>query len=172
MPVLDSAEPAYNDRERGDVMPQIVSDIFKEDLLLRNINFKTDVINVALMTSKHRYNADDTYWCNVRHNEVEGQGYESGGQTLRNAKFKRGYKTICITGDNMLWNCASFTMQSIVLYFKNNGKIIGTTGFMQPKTVNDAMFTAMWDSQGIISEYLPDEPPQYLTYYFEKGDMV
>lgn len=149
-------------------MPHIVSDIFKKDLLERTIDFKTDVIKVALMTNHHRYDASDAFWCNVQHNEIAGKGYKAGGQRLHSVEFKKTHKTVYLTGDNMVWSSAKFTMRSIVLYFERTGKVIGTTGFTEDKSVDNAFFTLQWCREGIIVEYYPDMPPEYLNYYFNK----
>lgn len=149
-------------------MPSVTSDIFKKDLLERTIDFKTDAIMVALMTKEHQYKASDSFWCNVQHNEVKGKGYKAGGQPLWSVKLKKDSVAVYVTGDDLSWGHAKFTMRSVVLYFKHNGKIIGTTGFDFDCTVDDAVFTARWDERGIISEAFPDIPPEFLNYYFNK----
>lgn len=149
-------------------MPQIVSDIFRKDLLERTIDFKTDVIMIALMTKEHQYKASDSYWSNVRHNEIKGKGYEAGGQPLHGVRFRKGAYHVYLMGDNMVWDKARFTMRSLVLYFKLSGRIIGTTGFDFDYIAGGGAFTTEWDKRGIVSEYLPDMPPEYLNYYFNK----
>jgi hypothetical protein len=149
-------------------MPNIISDVFKKDLLERTIDFGVDIINIALMTEHHEYNASDKLWADVRCNEIKGKGYEAGGQRLCNVQFEKDSNAVHITGDNVVWHNARFAMRSIVLYFAGSGRIIGTTGFDFDYRVDDAMFTVKWDNRVVIIETFPDVPPEYLNYYFEK----
>jgi hypothetical protein len=142
----------------------MISDIFKKDLLERAIDFRTDVVKVALMTKNHQYHASDAFWCNVRHNEIKGRGYKEGGRILRNVKFERSYNNICLKASDIAWENAVFTTRGIVLYFEYSEKIIGSTDFDKSYTVEDALFKLEWSPRGVLSEYHPDEPPQYLTY--------
>lgn len=149
-------------------MPQIVSDIFRKDLLERTIDFKIDAIAVTLMTKEHQYKASDAFWCNIQHNEIKGEGYISGGQCLKNVRFKKNPESVFITAGDLIWPSAKFTTKGMALYFPHNGRVIGGIEFDRTYTVNGAMFTLEWNRNGIISEAFPDTPPEYLNYYFNK----
>ena len=152
-------------------MPYIVSQQFKEDLLARRVNFQTDIIYAALMTEKHEYSMFNYDWHEVKHNEVKGKGYVSGGQPLLGMKLYRRNGKIIFTSEepSLSWHDAKFTMKSVALYFPTSDKLIGTVGFDHNKRVN-ATLTVEWHREGIMNEPCPDEPPQYLTYYLEQQE--
>ncbi len=150
-----------------------IYDVFLKNLTEKKVDFQRDAIRVALMTEDHVHVNDDRAWGQICHNEIGGYGYKRGGKQLSNVKIKERYDTIVLVGDDIIWRNATFTMRKMVMYFAESKILIATWGAARFGEGRDYIvicgnLTIQWHRRGIIVEYFPDEPPEYLKYYLEK----
>ena len=153
--------------ERSYDTMNVVYDIFKEDLLEKKIDFEKNAVSVALMRHGFLLTPLDVTWNDVRGNEIKGKGYVSGGQILQNVSITKKDGRIYITGNNLIWQSATFSVSYAMLYFAETKKLIGCIKLPEISIIN-ANLALIWHKNGIITEDDPDSPPQYLKYYLRK----
>lgn len=117
------------------------------------INFLTDDIKVALLTTSFTPNADThEYWADISANEVSASGtYTAGGASLGTKDI-----TIDTTNDRSLFDAASVSWTSYtgspqwaVLYYDaatGNKPLICAFDFGSAQTASNGTFTITWSS--------------------------
>jgi hypothetical protein len=135
--------------------------------LSRDFDFEQG-ISVALMDSTFCRSDSDTLWQDISQHEIRGRGYLAGGKALRNISISRNESGIRVDGDDIVWIDASLTAHAMVMFSAYTHGLIASFVFDRRMTC-DRKFTIEWNHKGIIHEPNPDEPPQYLTSYLERG---
>ena len=126
-----------------------IYNIFKANLMNKEVDLDTDVIKVALYDGTHAFTASDTVY--TTSNEITGAGYTAGGATLANTTVS-GTTTVAFDADDAAWSDATFTAYGAVIYDTSvSNNLICTIDFGGAKTVADGTFTIQWDASGIIS---------------------
>lgn len=122
-----------------------------------SIDLDTDTIKIALVTSSYTQDIDShTKFSDVT-NEVTGDGYSAGGNTLA---------SLSVTADNTddegvwdasdtNWASSTITARGAVIY-KSTGtastsNLIGYIDFGSDQTSSSGNFTITWNSEGIIN---------------------
>lgn len=124
----------------------------------KEIDFDTDTIKVALLTSAYTPNQDThDYFDDVASYEVSGTGYTSGGATLGNksVSYDAGTNTIVFDGDDTVWASSTITARYAVIYDATPGTnatrpLIGYVDFVSDQSSTNGNFTITWDATGIF----------------------
>ena len=134
-------------------MANVIYNSFKKAIGDGSIDFDTDVIKVALVTST--YTPDiDTHTDFTTHitNEVVGAGYTAGGATLANPLI-----TVDTTddqaeydGDDVTWGTSTITARGAVVYASVSGDLICYVDFTEDKISSAGDFTIQWHADGIF----------------------
>ena len=126
-----------------------IYNIFKANLMNKEVDLDADTIKVALYDGTHAFTASDTVY--TTSNEITGAGYTAGGATLANTTVS-GTTTVAFDADDAAWSDATFTAYGAVIYDTSvSNNLICTIDFGGAKTVADGTFTIQWDASGIIS---------------------
>jgi hypothetical protein len=138
-------------------MPSKLYGNFLAKALNKEVDFDSDTIKVALLTSSYTPNQDThDYFDDVVANEVTGTGYTSGGNTL-------GSKTVTYDGTNNViildaadttWASSTITARYAVVYdatgTNSTSALIGYVDFGSDQSSTNGNFTITWDSTGIV----------------------
>lgn len=114
---------------------------FKEQLLLGEHNFSTDVLKMALYTSGAVLGPDTTQYTTT--GEVVGTGYTAGGEVLTNVTVSLSLTlgVAYVSFDNPTWAAATFSTSGALIYNSSNGnKSIGVLNFGLPQTMLNQQF--------------------------------
>lgn len=125
--------------------------------LAKEVNWSSDTIKVALVSSSYTPNQDShDYWDDVVANEITGSGYTSGGSTLtsKTITYDSGTNVVTLDAADVVWANASVTARYAVLYddsgATNSQKVlIGYLDFGSDQSSTNAAFTVTWDATGI-----------------------
>jgi hypothetical protein len=124
----------------------------------KEIDFDTDTIKVALLTSAYTPNqtAHD-YYDDVVANEVTGTGYTAGGQTLASKTVTQdtANKVTILDAADVTWASSTITARYAVIYddtpSTNATKpLLGYVDFGSDQSSSNGNFTLTWDATGII----------------------
>jgi len=121
-----------------------------------SIDFDTDTIKVALVTSAYVPNIDTHDFFDDLTNEVTGAGYTAGGATL-------GSKTVTVDtsndsaiydGDDVSWTTSTFTTAGAVIY-KSTGvastsPLIQYIDFGSSQITSASTFRIIWNVSGLF----------------------
>lgn len=138
-------------------MANVIYNSFKADLLNGNIDFASDTIKVALVTSSYTPNQDTHDFFNDITNEVTGTGYTAGGATL-------GTKSVTqddtdnegvFDAADTTWSSSTITARGAVVY-KDTGvdstsNLICYFDFGSDQSSSSGDFTIQWNAEGIIN---------------------
>ena len=139
-------------------MPSKLYGNFLAKALNKEVDWDTDTIKVALLTSSYTPNQDThDYYDDVVGNEVSGTGYTTGGATL-------GSKTVTYDGTNNViildaadttWSSSTITARYAVVYDDSGATnaakaLIGYVDFGSDQSSTNGNFTITWDSTGIV----------------------
>ena len=139
-------------------MPSKLYGNFLAKALNKEVDWDTDTIKVALLTSSYTPNQDThDYYDDVVANEVSGTGYTTGGATL-------GSKTVTYDGTNNViildaadttWSSSTITARYAVVYDDSGATnaakaLIGYVDFGSDQSSTNGNFTITWDSTGIV----------------------
>jgi hypothetical protein len=120
------------------------------------IDFDTDTLKVALVTSSYTPNQDTHDFFDDVTNEVTGTGYTAGGATLANpaVTLDTTNDLVKFDADDTVWSTATITARAGVLY-KSTGTastsgLIAYIDFGSDVTSTAADFTIAWHSNGIL----------------------
>jgi hypothetical protein len=124
----------------------------------KEIDFDTDTIKVALLTSAYTPNqtAHD-YYDDVVANEVTGTGYTAGGQTLASKTVTQdtANRVTILDAADVTWASSTITARYAVIYddtpSTNATKpLLGYVDFGSDQSSSNGNFTLTWDATGII----------------------
>ena len=128
-----------------------------KDLAAQGVNWSSDTIKVALVTSTYTPNQDtDEFWSTPVTNEVSGTGYTAGGVTLasKTLTYDTGTNETRFDAADISWTTASFTARYAVVY-KSTGTnststLLGYVDFGADETVSAGTFSITWDATGVL----------------------
>jgi hypothetical protein len=126
--------------------------------LNKEIDWDSDTIKVALLTSSYTPNQDaHDYYDDVSSFQVTGTGYTSGGETLASKSISYNNDTNVITLDaaDVTWASSTITARYAVVYddspSTNSTKpLIGFVDFGSDQSSSSGNFTITWDTTGIV----------------------
>ena len=125
--------------------------------LNKEVDFDSDTIKVALLTSSYTPNQDThDYFNEVSANEVTGTGYTAGGITLasKTATYDSGTNVIVLDAADVTWSSSTITARYAVVYGStgtaSTSPLIGYVDFGSDQSSTNGNFTITWDSTGIV----------------------
>lgn len=124
----------------------------------KEIDFDSDTIKVALLTSAYTPNQDThDYLDDVIANEVTGTGYTAGGLTLGNktVTYNASTNETVLDADDAVWSASTITARYAVVYDATPGTnatrpLIGYVDFTSDQSSTNGNFTITWDTTGAI----------------------
>ena len=139
-------------------MPSKLYGNFLLKALNKEVDFDTDTIKVALVTSSYTPNQDThDYWDDVVANEASGTGYTTGGNTLasKTATYDAGTNVIVLDAADVTWSSSTITARYAVVYDDSGATnaaktLIGYVDFGSDQSSTNGNFTITWDSTGIV----------------------
>lgn len=131
---------------------------FPAKLANAEIDFDTDTIKVALVTSSYTPDQDaHDYWDDVSANEASGTGYTAGGATLGSKTVTQDSATNKQTFDaaDVSWTSSTVTARYAVIY-KSTGTastspLIGYVDFGSNQSSSSGTFSIAWNASGIFA---------------------
>lgn len=138
-------------------MASVIYNSAKVKFFNGSIDWDTDTIKVALVTSSYTPNIDSHDFFDDITNEVSGTGYSAGGKTLTTAAVNQDNTNDRggLDGDDLSWTSSTFTCRAAIVY-KSTGTastsaLIAYIDFGSDQTVSSGTFTLTWDSAGLIT---------------------
>jgi hypothetical protein len=138
-------------------MPSLLYGNFLLKALNKEIDFDSDTIKVALLTSSYTPNQDThDYFNDVSTYEVSGTGYTAGGNTLasKTATYDSGTNVIVLDAADTTWASSTITARYAVVYDStgtaSTSALIGYVDFGSDQSSTNGNFTITWDSTGIV----------------------
>ena len=127
-----------------------IYNIFKANLINKEVDLEADTIKVALYDNTHDFTATQTAYSTT--NELAAAGeYTQGGFTLTAMAVTSGATTKWDAGD-AVWAGATFTAYGALIYDSSVAdNPICTIDFGGAKTVASGTFTIEWNADGIIT---------------------
>lgn len=122
------------------------------------IDWDTDTIKVALLSSAHTPNQDThDYWDDVSANEVSGTGYTAGGATLasKTSTYDGANNVLVLDAADVVWSASTITARYAVIYNDSGATaaqkaLIGYVDFGSDQSSTNGNFTITWDATGIV----------------------
>lgn len=138
-------------------MPSKLYGNFLLKALNKEVDFDSDTIKVALLTSSYTPNQDThDYFNDVSSAEVTGTGYTAGGITLasKTATYDSGTNVIVLDAADVTWSSSTITARYAVVYgstgTSSTSPLIGYVDFGSDQSSTNGNFTITWDSTGIV----------------------
>lgn len=124
----------------------------------KEIDFDTDTIKVALVSSAYTPNQDThDYWDGVKPNEVTGTGYTAGGQALasKTVTYDAANNVTVLDAADSVWASSTITARYAVIYDDSGATdaqkaLLGYVDFGSDQSSTNGAFTVTWDATGII----------------------
>ena len=131
---------------------------FLAKALNKEVDFDSDTIKVALVSSSYTPNQDThDYWDDVVSNEVTGTGYTTGGATLasKTVTYDSASNVIVLDAADVTWSSSTITARYAVVYDDSGASnaakaLIGYVDFGSDQSSTNGNFTITWDSTGIV----------------------
>ena len=139
-------------------MPSKLYGNFLAKALNKEVDFDSDTIKVALLSSSYTPNQDThDYFDDVSTYEVTGTGYTSGGQTLgsKTVTYDSANNVIILDAADVTWSSSTITARYAVVYDDSGATasakaLIGYVDFSSDQSSTNGNFTITWDSTGIV----------------------
>lgn len=138
-------------------MPSKLYGNFVLKALNKEIDFDTDTIKVALLSSSYTPDQDaHDYFNDVSANEVSGTGYTAGGATLasKTATYDSANNVVILDAADTTWASSTITARYAVIYdstgTSSTSPLIGYVDFGSDQSSTSGNFTITWDSTGIV----------------------
>jgi hypothetical protein len=139
-------------------MPSKLYGNFLAKALNKEVDWDTDTIKVALLTSSYTPNQDThDYYDDVSSNEVSGTGYTTGGATLasKTVTYDSGTNVIVLDAADVTWSSSTITARYAVIYDASPATnatrpLIGYVDFGSDQSSSNGNFTITWDATGIV----------------------
>lgn len=138
-------------------MPSKLYGNFILKALNKEVDFDSDTIKVALVTSSYTPDQDaHDYWNDVSTNEVSGTGYTAGGATLasKTATYDSANNVVILDAADTTWASSTITARYAVVYdstgTSSTSALIGYVDFGSDQSSTNGNFTITWDSTGIV----------------------
>ncbi len=131
---------------------------FLQKALNKEVDFDSDTIKVALLTSSYSPNQDThDYYDDVVANEVTGTGYTTGGATLasKTSTYDSANNVIVLDAADVTWSSSTITARYAVVYNDSGATagtkpLIGYVDFSSDQSSTNGNFTITWDATGIV----------------------
>lgn len=138
-------------------MPTKLYGNFLLKALNKEVDFDTDTIKVALVSSSYTPDQDaHDYLNDVSTYEVSGTGYTAGGNTLasKTATYDSANNVIVLDAADTTWASSTITARYAVIYdstgTSSTSPLIGYVDFGSDQSSTNGNFTITWDSTGIV----------------------
>jgi hypothetical protein len=138
-------------------MPSKLYGNFLLKALNKEVDFDTDTIKVALLTSSYTPDQDaHDYFNDVSSFEVSGTGYTAGGNTLasKTATYDSATNVIILDAADTTWASSTITARYAVVYdstgTSSTSALIGYVDFGSDQASTNGNFTITWDATGIV----------------------
>ena len=138
-------------------MPSKLYGNFLLKALNKEVDFDTDTIKVALLSSSYTPDQDThDYFNDVSTYEVSGTGYTAGGSTLgsKTATYDSANNVIVLDAADTTWSSSTITARYAVVYdstgTSSTSALIGYVDFGSDQSSTNGNFTITWDSTGIV----------------------
>jgi hypothetical protein len=139
-------------------MPSKLYGNFLKQALNKEIDWDSDTIKVALLSSSYTPNQDThDYYDDVSANEVTGTGYTTGGITLgsKTSTYDGTNNVIVLDAADVTWSSSTITARYAVVYddtpaTAGTKPLIGYVDFGSDQSSTNGNFTITWDSTGIV----------------------
>jgi hypothetical protein len=126
--------------------------------LNKEIDWDTDTIKVALLSSSYTPNQDShDYYDDVSGSEVTGTGYTAGGATLasKTLTYDGASNVTVLDAADVTWAASSITARYAVVYDDSGATagqkaLLGYVDFGSDQSSTSGNFTITWDSTGIF----------------------
>lgn len=120
----------------------------------QNIDFDTNTIKVALLTSSYTPNQDTHSDFADLTNEVSGTGYTAGGATLATKSVTLVNNVLTIDAADTTWTSSTITARYAVVYDDSGATdgdkaLIGWIDFGEDKSTTNSTFRITWNSSGV-----------------------
>ena len=139
-------------------MPSKLYGNFLKQALNKEIDWDSDTIKVALLSSSYTPNQDThDYFDDVSTYEVTGTGYTTGGATLasKTSTYDGTNNVIVLDAADVTWSSSTITARYAVVYDDSGASaaakaLIGYVDFGSDQSSTNGNFTITWDSTGIV----------------------
>lgn len=139
-------------------MPSKLYGNFLKQALNKEIDWDSDTIKVALLSSSYTPNQDThDYLDDVSSYEVTGTGYTTGGITLasKTSTYDGTNNVIILDAADVTWSSSTITARYAVVYDDSGASastkpLIGYVDFGSDQSSTNGNFTITWDSTGIV----------------------
>jgi len=138
-------------------MPSKLYGNFVLKALNKEVDFDTDTIKVALLSSSYTPDQDaHDYFNDVSAAEVSGTGYTAGGNTLasKTATYDSANNVVILDAADTTWASSTITARYAVIYdstgTSSTSPLIGYVDFGSDQSSTSGNFTITWDSTGIV----------------------
>jgi hypothetical protein len=138
-------------------MPSKLYGNFLLKALNKEVDFDTDTIKVALLSSSYTPDQDaHDYLNDVSTYEVSGTGYTAGGNTLgsKTATYDSANNVVILDAADTTWSSSTITARYAVVYDStgtaSTSPLIGYVDFGSDQSSTNGNFTITWDSTGIV----------------------
>ena len=139
-------------------MPSKLYGQFLAKALNKEVDWDSDTIKVALLTSSYTPNQDThDYFDDVSAYEVTGTGYSTGGQTLgsKTVTYDAANNVIVLDAADTTWSSSTITARYAVVYDDSGATaaskaLIGYVDFSSDQSSTNGNFTITWDATGIV----------------------
>lgn len=138
-------------------MANVVYNSAKVDLLKANIDYESDTIMCALVTSSYSPNVDTHAFYDDISNEISGTGYTTGGAEITSKTVTQDDTDNegVFDGANITWASSTLIARGAVIY-KDTGTastspLICYVDFGADKSSSAGDFIIQWNSEGILN---------------------
>ena len=138
-------------------MPSKLYGNFLIKALNKEVDFDTDTIKVALLSSSYTPDQDvHDYFNDVSTYEVSGTGYTAGGSTLasKTVTYDSANNVIVLDAADTTWASSTITARYAVIYdstgTSSTSTLIGYIDFGSDQSSTNGNFTITYDSTGIV----------------------
>jgi hypothetical protein len=139
-------------------MPSKLYGNFLKQALNKEVDWDSDTIKVALLSSSYTPNQDThDYYDDVSSYEVTGTGYTTGGSTLasKTSTYDGANNVIVLDAADVTWSSSTITARYAVIYDDSGASagakaLIGYVDFGSDQSSTNGNFTITWDSTGIV----------------------
>jgi len=138
-------------------MPSKLYGNFLVKALNKEVDYDTDTIKVALLTSSYTPDQDaHDYLNDVSTYEVSGTGYTAGGNTLasKTVTYDSANNVIVLDAADTTWASSTITARYAIVYDStgtaSTSALIGYVDFGSDQSSTNGNFTITWDSTGIV----------------------
>jgi hypothetical protein len=137
-------------------MASVIFNAFKQKLMVGEVDFDTDVFNVALLTSSFTPNIDTMMvWgdTGVSSNEITGVAYVTGGTVLAGMTVTLNTSTdkAILDATDVTWASSTITARYVAIYKATAPLwLVAAFDFGADKSSNNGDFTVQWNASGIM----------------------